>query len=181
MSQRTIAVIGTAGRDKSIKMWMKHWDFMYQTLLSEVRPDDHLVSGGAAWADHTAVIAYLDSHVKHLTLHLPAPFNGSKYFQGEFGTSGAACNYYHGLFSHAVNDDTISQLHEAIAKGATVTTQPVRRGYKAMADRNALVARDCTHMLAFTFGNGDIPTDGGTKITWDMAVNKQRVHVPIPK
>lgn len=176
--KRVIAVIGTAGRDKSIPMGRKHWDQMTDVIGSEVSMTDYLVSGGAAWADHVAIWAYLTDKVSALTLHMPAPIVG-KHFGGAYGTSGAACNYYHEKFSKIMGMDSLEHIRMAIQKGATVTYQPVAMGYQAMAARNALVARDCTHMVAFTFGQGNEPADGGTKITWDMAASKQRAHVPL--
>lgn len=105
--------------------------------------------------------------------------NGS--FDGEFGTSGGAANYYHSTFSKTIGRKTMVEIQSAIDKGATVTTQPTAAGYAAMSKRNKLVADQCDHMIAFTFGMGDIPTDGGTKMTWDMAgASKNRQHVPLP-
>jgi hypothetical protein len=176
---RVIAVIGTAGRDKSIPMTGSHWDFMCETLAAEVEPTDILVSGGAAWADHVAVWAYLNGLCKELILHLPAPFSNGQ-FHGEYGTSGNACHYYHCLFSNNLGFDSLRHIWECMnRKTCTVTTQPIAKGYKAMATRNALVARDCTHMMAFTFGTGDVPADGGTKMTWDMAAGKERAHISL--
>lgn len=175
---RVIAVIGTAGRDKFVRMARKHWDQMTTAIGGEVTKADFLVSGGAAWADHVAIWAFLMDHVAGLNLHLPAPFENGK-FQGGYGTSGGACNYYHGLFSERMGMDSLGHITMAIEKGAIITQQPVANGYAAMAARNALVARDCTHMVAFTFGDGDVPADGGTKITWDMAASKQRAHIPL--
>lgn len=175
---RVIAIIGTAGRDKSIKMLQKHWDQMAHTIYEEVKPTDVLVSGGAAWADHVTIWAYLNDMCEGLILHLPAPFMNN-HFVGGYGTSGGACNYYHGLFDNVMGFHSRGHIQSAIEKGAITTSQPVNPGYGAMAARNRLVARDCTHMVAFTFGEGDVPADGGTKITWDMAANKQRIHVPI--
>lgn len=177
---RVIAIIGTAGRDKSIPMDIRHWDWMCKVLASDLKPEDVLVSGGAAWADHVAVWAYLNNLCKGLILHFPAPFNGTS-FEGDYGTSGNACNYYHGLFSRQLKQSSMQHLQEAITKGAITTSQRVVGGYGAMFERNKLVARDCDHMLAFTFGEGDIPADGGTKMTWDMAAGKERLHVSIPK
>lgn len=175
---RIIAVIGTAGRDKSIKMSMKHWEQMCGVLHAELEPSDTLVSGGAAWADHVAVWAYLNDYCKDLILHLPAPFMHNGYIGG-YGTSGGAANYYHGLFSQRLGVHTMGHITLAIKKGAKITEQPVSHGYAAMTNRNKLVANDCTHMVAFTFGEGDVPADGGTKITWDMAAGKERCHVPL--
>lgn len=177
---RIIAVIGTAGRDKTITMCVEHWNFMANTLAGELKPDDVLVSGGAAWADHVAVWAYLNDLCKSLILHLPAVYRDN-WYEGQYGTSGGAANHYHQVFSKTMGFHSLGHIQAAIDKGAIVTNQPTAMGYAAMATRNKLVANDCTHMIAFTFGEGDVPADGGTKITWDMAANKQRIHVPIKR
>lgn len=176
--QRTIAIIGTAGRDKQFPMDISHWDFMCRVARFFLRPGDHLVSGGAAWADHVAVWAFSNGLCADLTLHLPAPF--SSVFGGGSGTSGGASNHYHWQFSHAIGRDTLMDIQEAIECGAEFSTQPVSKGYGAMFARNRLVAEECTHVLAFTFGAGDKPADGGTKDTWDMAgPHKKRKHVSL--
>lgn len=179
--KRVIAVIGTAGRDKHIQMSPRHWDFMCSTLADELKPGDTLVSGGAAWADHVAVWACGTELVTNLTLHLPAPFvNGE--FKGEYGTSGNACNYYHEKFSRVMGFDSRDHLRQALLHNTVAfTTQRESSGYGAMFARNKLVAEQCTHMVAFTFGEGDVPADGGTKMTWDLASQAQRCHVPIPR
>ena len=103
-------------------------------------------------------------------------------YMGGYGTSGGAANYYHGLFTDRLGVHTMGHITQAMrSKNCTVTTQPVAHGYAAMANRNKLVANDCTHMIAFTFGEGPEPADGGTKITWDMAKDKQRVHVTLER
>lgn len=178
MEQRTIAIIGTAGRDKNHPMSAKHWDFMCHTIYEELKPEDALVSGGAAWADHVAIWAFLNDHCKQLILHLPAVFMNN-HFDGGYGTSGGACNYYHGLFDNVMGFHSRGHIQAAIDKGARITNQPIAMGYVAMTNRNKLVAEDCTHMVAFTFGEGDEPADGGTKMTWNMAATKQRAHVSL--
>ena len=55
---RKIAIIGTAGRDKNYPLSAKHWDFMCNMVSAELDADDHLISGGAAWADHVAIWAF---------------------------------------------------------------------------------------------------------------------------
>ena len=179
--QRIIAVIGTAGRDKHIQMSPRHWDFMCSTLADELKPGDTLISGGAAWADHVAVWAFGTELVTNLTLHLPAPFvNGE--FKGDYGTSGNACNFYHEKFSRVMGFDSRDHLLQALMHNTVAfTTQRESSGYGAMFARNKLVAEQCTHMVAFTFGEGDVPADGGTKMTWDMAASKERCHVTIPR
>lgn len=175
---RKIAIIGTAGRDKNYPLSAKHWDFMCNTVIAELEPDDHLISGGAAWADHVAVWAFRMGIVHSLSLHLPAPMWHGKY-EGDFGTSGGAANYYHEKFSLVMGGrafDTLAQVEDCIKRGVTFTTQPTARGYAAMAERNKLVAAECDHLMAFTLGRGAVPTDGGTKMTWDMATHAERIH-----
>lgn len=176
--QRVIAIIGTAGRDRRFPMDISHWEYMCRVVRFYVRPGDHLVSGGAAWADHAAVWAFNEGLSARLTLHLPAPFESV--FSGGKGTSGGAANHYHGQFSRAIRRDTLADIQEAILVGAQCTNQPESNGYAAMFARNRLVAEQCTHVLAFTFGKGAEPADGGTKATWDMAgPKKKRRHVSL--
>lgn len=175
---RKIAIIGTAGRDKNYPLNAKHWDFMCNIVRAELEPDDHLISGGAAWADHVAVWAFRMGLVHSLSLHLPAPMWYGKYL-GDFGTSGGAANYYHEKFSLTMGGgtlDTLAQIGDCIVRGVHYTYQPVAHGYKAMAERNKLVAAECDHLMAFTLGLGDEPADGGTKMTWDMASHAERIH-----
>ncbi|EMN3634463.1 hypothetical protein R3Q56_006701 [Pseudomonas aeruginosa] len=176
--QRTIAIIGTAGRDKQFPIDLSHWEYMCRVAGFFLRSGDHLVSGGAAWADHVAVWAFTNGLSADLTLHLPAPFEGS--FMGAAGTSGAAANHYHRQFSRAVGRDTLKEIQAALQGGTQFSVQPESKGYAAMFARNKLVAEQCTHVLAFTFGTGDEPADGGTKATWDMAgPHKKRRHVSL--
>lgn len=177
---RIIAVIGTAGRDKTLPMTDKHWDFMCETIAAEVKPEDTLVSGGAAWADHVAIWAYGTGLVKNLILHLPAPFeNGC--FQGPRMGAGQTCNYYHKLFSEAMGFDSLGHIRQAFMyeSSVVITEEPAGPGYGAFAARNRQVANTCTHMVAFTFADGEVPANGGTKMTWDMAADKLRIHVSL--
>lgn len=178
---RQIAIIGTAGRDKNHPMSAKHWDFMCEMVRAELEPDDHLISGGAAWADHVAVWAFRNGLVHSLSLHLPAPMHNGVY-HGDYGTSGATARYYHEQFSLRMGGgitSTMAQIQNCIDRKIEYTMQPMARGYKAMADRNKLVAAECDHLIAFTFGRGNTPADGGTKMTWDMAAHAERMHLSL--
>lgn len=174
---RTLAIIGTAGRDKSEPMTAQLWAQMVNDAKTRVRPTDTLVSGGAAWADHLAVRLYLDGDVQHLVLHLPAPLVSGQ-FQGERESAASAGNYYHDLFLRNAGVPGLAEIAAAINKGATVTEQPVSRGYGAMFARNTLVARQADEVLAYTFGAGDTPADGGTKNTWDQVCGSKQ-HVAL--
>jgi hypothetical protein len=115
--------------------------------------------------------------VKDLILHLPAPFVDGK-FQGERESAASAANYYHDLFRRNTGVNGFADLAAAIAKGAKVTEQPAAKGYGAMFVRNALVAKHADTVVAYTFGEGDTPADGGTKDTW-VQVKGNRLHVPL--
>ncbi len=175
----TIAIIGTAGRDKRMPMPPSLWDWMCHDATTRVPAGTHLVSGGAAWADHFAVYLFLTGHAERLTLHLPAPFVNGR-FVGGYGTSGGAANYYHDRFSHVISQRTLRQLADCIDHTTCdVTHEPVALGYHAMFARNRRVAT-ADFLFAYTFGTGDIPADGGTRDTWNVCTGV-RVHIPLPR
>lgn len=170
-----LAVIGTAGRDKS-GLSIELWQAMFADLKGRIEFNDHLVSGGAAWADHLAVTAYMAGLVDNLTLHLPAPFDGTR-FIGPSKSAASAANYYHDNFSRIIGVDTLRELGMVIAGGAHVTFEPYSQGYGSMFNRNKKVAR-ADKMVAYTWGIGDVPADGGTKDTWDKCFG-EKVHVSL--
>jgi hypothetical protein len=170
-----IAVIGTAGRDKSQPMGSPLWQAMTQDLRRRVTADDVLISGGAAWADHLAVHAFLAGWVKALELYLPAPLTAGK-FQGPHSSAGSAANYYHEKFKRETGVDGLAELEEAIGRGAAVSFEPAAPGYAAMFNRNKKVAKECTAAIAYTFGAGEQPADGGTLNTWKQIAGP-KVHV----
>lgn len=172
------AIIGTAGRDKTKNMCKQLWDFMVADAKARIPKDSHVVSGGAAWADHIAVQLLLDGHATELTLHLPAPFNGE--FMGPaYGSSASAANYYHVLFSRAIGVDTLKQI-ETIASWDNVhgDVEPAMHGYSGMINRNSKVAK-ADFMFAYTFGKGTQPADGGTLDTWNKCKGI-KTHVTLP-
>ena len=181
--RRRVALIGTAGRDKehATSMTPALWQAMVTDAQGRVRPTDAVISGGAAWADHLAVRLFLDGHAAALQLHLPAPLGADGRFVGPGinagGSAASAANYYHDLFKRSAGVDGLKDIAQAIARGATVTAEPEGPGYGAMMARNKHVAAGCDNMVAYTWGDADIPADGGTKSTWDMARNADRVHV----
>lgn len=179
---RRLAVIGTAGRDKTKVMDVALWRAMCSDLRARVRADDVLVSGGAGWADHLAVHAFLQGWCPALRLYLPAPLvqvHGRWQFAGAGQSSGSAANWYHARFSAAVGVDSIAQIHQARERGAVVEAEPARAGFGGMFARNAKVASDCSAVLAYTFNHGDQPADGGTLNTWRQVRTDDRVHVDL--
>lgn len=173
---RKLAVIGTAGRDKSAPMTLQLWEAMTSDLKTRLQPGDVLVSGGAAWADHLAVHAFLRGWCEGLQLFLPAPLVDGRY-QGAFKTAGSTAAYYHGRFSAVIGVDTQVEIATAIECGATAQAEPVSYGASAMFARNAKIAREATALLAYTFGEGDEPMAGGTLDTWRRCEAPDRVHV----
>ena len=171
----TLAVIGTAGRDKSKKMTRDLWIWMLANA-QERTEGEHLVSGGAAWSDHLAVAMYLTGVVDRLTLHLPAPFSGAA-FVGPKNSSAAAANYYHSRFSYVRGTNSMAEIQAAIKKGCEVTFESSMPGYSGMFARNDRVAQ-ADRMLAYTFGEKE-PIDGGTRYTWDKCQGS-KTHVSLP-
>lgn len=176
-----IAIIGTAGRDKTKPMTHELWNWMITSALGLVPKGSHLVSGGAAWDDHLAVALFLNGHASYLTLHLPAPFDyASGGFAGPANSSASAANYYHKLFSEAIGVDTLSQIEQAACMpNCDGTFEFPSKGYGGMFARNNKVAQ-ADEMLAYTFGLSDVPADGGTKDTWDKCKGK-KFHISLPQ
>lgn len=145
-----IGIIGTAGRkDDALRLKSDSFERMYNAACDTISEwgVTEAVSGGAAWADHIAVRAFLDGKVAGLRLHFPAPF-AAREFQGL--REGEVANHYHRRFTAVRGVDSLAEIEEAIAKGADVT---VGNGFHA---RNRAIGRDATHLLAFTFGPGEV-------------------------
>jgi hypothetical protein len=162
-----LAIIGTAGRlEDGKKLDLAKWNDMKRTIAAFVKEHSirHVVSGGAAYADHLAVGLYLAGLVDHLDLMLPCEFDMNKvqfHDTGEYSSftnPGGTSNFYHRHFSARVGIKSLTQIEAAIAKGATVH---IEGGFKS---RNSLVAK-ADMMIAFTFGNGAQVKDGGTSDT----------------
>jgi hypothetical protein len=176
-----IAIIGTAGRDKSIFMTQAMWEWMVLDASKRLPEQCHLVSGGAAWADHIAVALYLADRVQGLTLHLPAPLGDEPgIFVGPANSSASAANYYHEKFSRVIKESSLRHIKKAIEKGATWTCQPSQSGYGGMFTRNNIIANDCVGMLAYTFSQSDVPGSTGTLDTWTKCQGT-KLHVTIPR
>jgi len=178
---RRIAVIGSAGRvspknDKwdGERLTKADWDAMVEDMSKRVRPDDVLVSGGAAWADHIAVRLFLDGKVGGLILHLPNPRGEVDGTTSTVSEAGKTALRLHQRFSEKVyGNSEVSQneILEAIDKGAMATYEDGTRGFSAFFDRNKLVAQSAEDgMAAYTFDpDQDAPGDGGTADTWKQS------------
>lgn len=181
---KKVAIIGTAGRDRRPELTKKLWNAMFRDAASWFTlPNKYkLVSGGAAWADHLAVELFLASpDLFELELFLPAPLKSSGVFEGERTTAGSISNWYHGMFSDKVGFDSRKRILLAGGQGATLHHAEV--GSPAIFFvRNAQVAAEATDgVLAYTWGEGKEPADGGTLDTWRKSNAKRKIHVPLGK
>jgi hypothetical protein len=159
-------------------MTQQLWQAMVADAMQRIKKGSHLVSGGAAWADHLAVHLFLLGHAAELTLHLPAPIRNG-WFQGPHKSAASAANYYHGLFSVVLGRQSIGEIILAASKpGCHGTTEPEGPGYAGMFNRNSKVAK-ADGMLAYTWGEtSERPADGGTLDTWNKCFG-EKIHVPL--
>lgn len=172
----TLSIIGTAGRkDDEKKLSKKHFEAMcviaeglIDQLAESNYPISHLVSGGAAWADHVAVRLFLNHKVSHLRLFLPARWEDGTYHDtGEHDpvkNPGGTANYYHKKFLNATGIHSLSDIQIAKGEGAELIDKNRNGKDLGFHSRNALVAKS-DFILAITFGKGKEVKDGGTADT----------------
>lgn len=174
-----IAIIGTAGRSNKHLLSKSLWEKMTNDIQTRVTKDDVVISGGAAWSDHLAIYLYLNKLVKDAIIYFPAPFFNGK-FVGKFGTSGNTANYYHKLFSEVIGKDTLIDIHKFIESNYNnCHFESLTSDNSGMFRRNKKVANSCSKMIAYTFGEGLEPEDGGTKFTWDLCVSNEKIHISL--
>lgn len=142
-------------------------------LIEDILGDFHgeLVSGGAAFMDHVAVLLYLKNPEKYsLTLHLPTNWDFSSasfaILESDKGNCGFTSNMYHEGFSRIMGFDSLVHIHDAISFGATVKVG------KGFFDRNTAIAETSTNMISATFGRENILADGGTADTMRKFLRK---------
>ena len=161
-----LAVIGSAGRGEDAKRVTKElYRAMYDRLLAfitELGTVEELGSGGAAFADHLAVLAFLAGKMPRLWLSLPASFvlSTGRFVEPYLKSPGSITNYHHRNFSRAVGGDSLRALRRALL--ADGCTSDVFLGFE---ERNAPIAAWADGVIAFTFGDGAILKDGGSART----------------
>lgn len=189
MARTRVGVIGTAGRGAdgsriTLSLYRKMVTFTDEWLAANYpdRLNIILVSGGAAVSDHIAVELFLQG-LKNgnpfggLELHLPAVFMNSKFIEmgsGRFD-AGRVSNHFHRIFStrlFADGNHTRRQLQLAKDRGAVVKT------YSGFKVRNLQVGK-ADALLAFTWGEGGTPADGGTAHTWGHSIALKKHHVSL--
>ena len=172
----TISIIGSAGRNddahklnRSIftKMYNRAKDTLNDIIKTEKLQysDIILKSGGAAYADHIAVllaIQYKEQDIK-LELHLPCNYilDDTKeiiIFTGNDKTSYTATKY-HNAFNNKCRTYSFRDIYHVAKMGAILYT------YKGFYARNKIVGQ-ADYLIAFTFGVNNVLKKGGTKNTW---------------
>lgn len=176
----TFAVVGTAGRkDDAAKLSLQHFNAMCVVasgLIDQFKENNyeitHLVSGGAAWADHVAVKLFLQKKAPHLRLFLPCEWdNGAFKDTGsdDFKTNpGRTANRLHKQFQNRTHINSLTEIQIAKSEGAELIE--IAKGFYA---RNALVAKS-DFLLAITYGNEREVKDGGTAHTVGCYLNRVR-------
>lgn len=141
---------------------------------------------GTAGTDHIAVRLFNAGFANKLTLCLPALWVSSERMFDGGSDDGNTANYYHVNFSRTCGIDSFREIDTAYHNGATVE---IYRGFK---ERNSVVAKKATRLIAYTFGtHSSITTspaitskeaglkDGGTADTWNKSKAKTKIHVTI--
>jgi hypothetical protein len=171
-----IAVIGTAGRNQDgIKIGKKKYVIALALLKKQF--DDlkecTLVSGGAAVADHCAVVTYLFKGCAGLILHLPCEWDRERkqFFdtgERDWRTNpGGTSNKYHRDFSRILGvpeNYSLNQIDQTIDKGAVINCGG------GFFERNSEVAKDADRLFAMTFGKEGRVADGGTRDTFEKYI-----------
>ena len=182
---KTVSIIGTAGRREDASRMSK---ILYKRMVNHAAytiavtwglegKDITLVSGGAAWADHTAVSLYLLQQETHIKLYIPCnwDFDRKEYLDtGERDwkrNPGGTCNYYHRQFSKIMGGNTLNTLNTVMSLGYYEVIP-------GLLERNQGPASS-DYLMAFTWSEGINPKDGGTKKTWDITKTKNKIHIPL--
>lgn len=173
-----LAIIGVSGRNPLDKKRLekKHMEYVDSTVRSYItnvlnkKPSDViLVSGGSSWMDHVAVQLFLTKEFGGLELYLPSRFD-HKQKQYINTHEGRTLNGLHRECAQVTGYDVLMDLTRAVTtKGVKIQ---IKRGFK---QRNTLVAKNCDHLLAFTF-DPDGPIEGGTLHTWTKTPHLNKLH-----
>ena len=182
-----IAVVGTSGNKKNENnnlLSKAIFDSMVnetKQLISNYCRDKSkitLISGGSAWADHIAVILFLNGECGNLKLHFPCEWNNNEFSDAKvvnwIYNPGGTLNYYHNNFSNIMGYNTLTDISNALNKGAIYT---ISKGFHA---RNSLIA-ESDYLIAFTWSKTSQPDDGGTMDTWKKFKGSNKIHIGLEK
>jgi len=164
-----LGIIGTAGRQgRHALMSASTFEQMIEQAEAHIADIKRLVSGGSAWADHTAVVLALDHNIP-LTLHLPCKWDEGEFDNGTY--CGRTLNHLHKLMKERTGQDPLQELDDALKKPGTIVTVASGPGYEPFFTRNKLVARDSNVLVAFGLQNK--PMTGGTRHTWNLCAGEK--------
>ena len=173
-----VAIVGTSGRKLDAPLvTLATFTAVLDRCRQETTAQDTLVSGGAAFADHAAVVLALE-RAQPLMLELPAPWDAKAKRYDERSEAGRISNHYHRAFSKAcgwIEAQSLIELDVALRQASTEVV--VVAGFFA---RNSLIAERCDRLLAFTFHEpGASGPSGGTGNTWRQCRKpKQCIVIP---
>lgn len=176
-----LAIVGTSGRNPIDKkrLTLEHIKFVednvrcyIEHVLKKKNSEIILVSGGSAWIDYVAVQLFLTKEFGGLELYLPSRFDHKqkKYINTH---EGRTLNRLHQECAEITGIDVLHEMTRVITtKGVKIT---IKRGF---LQRNTLIAKNCDHLLAFTFNpeNPDLPSEGGTLHTWNKTTHPNKIH-----
>lgn len=181
-----VAIIGTAGRTGRDRLSLPLYTAVYHHVAAQVGAGPAaLRSGGAPWMDHLAVKLFFGRYgagvPTTLDLFLPCPWDAGRQRFHDTGerdwrvNPGGTLNYYHRLFGGMLRFDPLAELdHARKMPGVTFHVVP------GFHNRNAEIVRHAERVLAYTWGTGAEPADGGTKHAWDMTPpTAAKVHYPL--
>lgn len=179
----TLAIIGTAGRKNDFdnldaSKFRRMISIAHALILNQ--EITHLVSGGAAWADHVAVSLALKGVIplSNLTVYMPS-LTSQDY---------KICLYYWNKFYTKTGIEVSKELIFAQDGGAKIISTD-----GSFTSRNKKVAKEADEILAYTFGTNTVKwsplvcsklsaefaglKDGGTAHTWDASKALKKFHV----
>ena len=173
-----LAVVGVSGQDPldKKKLCKEHMEYMIENVYCYIenvlhrKPSDIiLVSGGSAWADHIAVLLYLKGEFSGIELYLPSRFDPKqkKYINTH---EGRTLNQLHTECQEKTGLNVFEDLTKTVSRKAVKVT--IKRRFLA---RNTLIAKNCDHLIAFTF-NPDSPIKGGTFDTWKKTTHQNKTN-----
>ena len=184
----SIAIIGTAGRGPlsvrlSWSLYQRCVGLVESTLSGRDLTQITLVSGGAAWMDHVAVTVFLRNYEKGLGLRLflPVPLvepsDMKERVEFRCTREGLIMNHYHDKFQVHLPQQVNPRaaFNSALQHGAEIKV--IRGGFKK---RNFSVGK-VDEVWAFTWAEGEVPAEGGTRHTWDHSSAPVKRHASLLK
>lgn len=171
-----VAIIGTSGRKDDAKFVNANtFNWIVDTCRKHSNPEDTLMSAGAAFSDHAAVILALERE-QPLLLELPSLWDDAKQQFLDAKGPGRINNYYHREFSKACGwpeNHSLQTLHLALQKPSVQVVYT--NGFFA---EPTIV--NCDKLLAFSFNASRSGPSGGTGYTWRKC-KKPKTCFQIPK